>query len=397
MGGRGSGKTRSGAEWLREQVERVPRIAIIGRTTADVNKIMIHGPAGIMKVFPPWKRPHHEPTKRQITFHNGAVAHAYTAFEPDELRGPGHGAVWCDELASWRYLQETWDMMEFGLREAVSPKIMITTTPRSLPFLRNMVVDPESAITQGSMYRNIANLPTRFVQRIRDRYEGTDLAAQEIYGRIIEDNPAALWTREEISDNRVIKHPELVQIVVAIDPAASSTASSDDTGIIVAGKGIDGHGYILDDKTMSAAKPLAWAKEAITAYHSRQANYIVAEKNNGGDMVESTILTVDMSVPVEMVWASRGKQTRAEPVSAMSAQGKIHHVGQFAELEDQQCHWVPGEGASPDRVDAMVWAMTKLFNLDQKEKEVETSTVVVYDTIGEMIGGVIGAFPGLSG
>ena len=396
MGGRGSGKTRSGAEWVREQIKHTSEIAIIGRTASDVNKTMINGPAGILKVFPPWQKPHHEPTKRQITFHNGAKAHAYTAYEPDELRGPQHGAAWCDELASWRYLQDTWDMLEFGLRQSPTPQIMITTTPRSIPFLKKLLADKENvAVTQGSMYRNIANLPERFVQRIRERYEGTRLADQEIHGRIIDDNPQALWSREDIANYRVTKAPELVMIVVAIDPAASSTASSNDTGIIVAGKGIDGHGYTLDDKTMSAAKPLAWAQEAVTAYYGRQANYIVAEKNNGGDMVESTILTVDNGVPVVLVWASRGKQTRAEPVSSMAAQGKIHHVGQFAELEDQMCHWVPGEGESPDRVDAMVWAFTKLFNLDQKEKEVETHAVVVYDLVQDLIGGTIGAFDGM--
>lgn len=396
MAGRGSGKTRSGAEWLREQVERVPRIAIIGRTTADVNKIMIHGPAGILKVFPPWKKPHHEPTKRQITFHNGAVAHAYTAFEPDELRGPGHGAVWCDELASWRYLQETWDMMEFGLREAISPKIMITTTPRSLPFLRKMVVDPEAAITQGSMYRNRANLPERFVRRIRDRYEGTDLAEQEIYGRIIDDNPKALWNRAAISDNRVTDIPAMVMIVVAIDPAVSSKSSSNETGIVVAGRGVDGFGYLLDDITMAEAKPEAWGAQAVAGYHKHEADCIVAESNQGGDMVESTLRTVDRSIDVRLVHASRGKRTRAEPVSAMSAQNKIRHVGHFAELEDQLCHWVPGEGESPDRLDAYVWAFTELFELDRKQKEVERSGVVVYDLIDQAFGGhTIGGFDGM--
>jgi len=403
MGGRGSGKTRAGAEWVREQIELVPSVAIVGRTAHDVNQTMISGRSGLMKVFPPHQQPKHEPTKRMITFHNGAVAYAYTAYEPDELRGPQHGAAWCDELAAWRYLQATWDNIEYGLRDAPNPHIMITSTPRTITFLKHLIAQAETGsgsvvMSRSSLYANAANLPARYVQRIRERFEGTAYARQEIYGELIEDNPSALWTRDVIDRNRVFKAPELVHILVAVDVATTSNEYSDETGIVVGGKGVDGDGYILDDATCTMAKPHEWAMAAIAEYHKYQANAIVAETNQGGEMIAATIHAIDPTVPVVSVRASRGKRTRAEPVAAMDIQGHIHHVGRFPELEDQMCQWV-GDGSdrhSPDRLDARVWCISKLFNIAEKEKALTYDHMIVYDAYQDVAGGqVIGQFDGM--
>jgi phage terminase large subunit-like protein len=365
---------------------------------ADPRDVLIESKSGLLNIFPPHQRPLYEPSKRKITFHNGAVCHTYSAEEPDQLRGPEHGFALCDEFAAWKYARETWDNLWYGLRASMTqPRAMIASTPRAIKIVKEVLADAKTVISTGSTYDNRANLPAGYIERILRKYEGTPLAQQEIYGRVIDDQVAALWHRDGISANRVTEFPQLTKLLVAIDPAVSSTAESNDTGIIVGGKGIDDHGYILDDVTMSAAKPEAWAAQGIAAYHKYKADGIVAEKNQGGDMVESTIRAVDPTVPVTLVHASRGKRTRAEPVSAMSAQGRIHHVGLFAELEDQLCHWVPGEGDSPDRLDAMVWLITELFELDRPEKEVESHELLVYNTIQEMLGtDAIGAFPGMT-
>lgn len=393
--GRGSGKTRTGTEFVREEIKRWPRGALIGRRAADPRDVLIEGPSGLLNIFPPHQRPNYEPSKRKVTFHNGAEAHIYSAEEPDQLRGPQHGWALCDELAAWKYARETWDNLWYGLRESNQPRAMIASTPRPTPLVKEILADPATVVSTGSTYDNRVNLPRAYIEMIRTKYEGTKLAQQEIYGKVIEDNVDALWTRETIDNNRVLKAPDMTRILVAVDVATTSGEHSDETGIIGAGIGTDGHGYILEDATCTMAKPEEWAKAAVTLYYKLQANGVVAESNQGGEMIAAVVHAVDSHVPVELVHASRGKHTRAEPVAAMDAQGKIHHVGNFPELEDQMCQWQPDDtGASPDRMDARVWAISKLFRI--AEKALTQEQIVVYDAYKDVAGGgLIGAFDGM--
>jgi phage terminase large subunit-like protein len=360
LAGRGFGKTRTGAEWVRDQVEngRCKRLALVARTTADVRDVMVEGESGIMAVCPPWNRPRYEPSKRRLTWKNGAIATTYSADKPDQLRGPQHDSAWADELAAWRY-PDAWDMLMFGLRLGADPRCVVTTTPRPTRIIRDLVKAVTTAITGGSTYDNIANLAPAFIEQIIRKYEGTTLGQQELYAKLLEDNPGALWQRDLIEQHRVIKAPELKRVVVALDPSATSGDEADEAGILVAGVGVDDHLYVIDDPSLRAS-PLGWGKAAVTAYHKYRADRIVAEVNNGGEMVELTIRTIDKSVSYKSVHASRGKQTRAEPVAALYEQGRCHHVGMFAELEDEMCQWVPGD-PSPNRMDALVWAGTELM------------------------------------
>jgi phage terminase large subunit-like protein len=361
LAGRGFGKTRTGAEFVREQVAagHARRVALVGPTAADVRDTMIEGESGLLAVFPPDERPKYEPSKRRIAFHNGAVATAYSADEPDRLRGPNHDLAWADELAAWRY-PEAWDMLMFGLRVGGHPRVVVTTTPRPTALIRSLVDRADVAVVRGSTYENRSNLAGPFLVEILERYEGTRLGRQELHAEILADVEGALWDRDSIDNHRVVQAPDLSRIVVAIDPAASSKATSSETGVVVAGVGTDGHGYILDDRTVKGT-PNEWASAAISAYHTFSADRIVAEANQGGDMVRHTLDTVESNLPVKMVHASRGKRTRAEPVAALYEQGRVHHVGVFARLEDQLCSWVPDVSPSPDRLDALVWALSDLM------------------------------------
>ncbi len=359
--GRGGGKTRAGAEWVLQRVRDGYRtIALVGQTAADVRDTMIElGESSIMKVARPHERPTYEPSKRRLTFPNGAVAVAYTGDEPDQLRGPQHDSAWVDELAKFRYPQECWDNLIFGLRLGKCPQVFVTTTPRPTPIIRQLLAAGDTIDVRFSTYDNAENLSPVFLAKIRERYEGTRLGRQELYGEVLTDTPGALWTRDLIETTRVSRPPQLTRVVVGVDPAVTSGADSDETGIIVAGKGADGHGYILDDRSVHGS-PYAWARRAVDAYHDYQADRIVAESNNGGELVEVNIRVADPAVSYKSVNASRGKQTRAEPISALFEQSRAHIVGGLPELEDQMCDWVPGE-KSPDRMDAMVWAMTELM------------------------------------
>ena len=358
--GRGFGKTRTGAEWVNwiATTGQARRIGLIGATSADVRDVMIEGESGIMAVAAAADRPLYEPSKRRLTWPNGAIATAYSADQPDRLRGPQHDALWADELCAWRYLESTWSMAMFGLRLGKQPRIVVTTTPRPLPLFKSLLQDETTHVTTGSTYENIANLAPVFVDQIIKRYEGTRLGAQELDAKILEDAEGALWNRETLEKYRVTKAPELTKIFVAVDPKAESSADSE-AGIVVVGLGVDKHGYLLDDNSINST-PEGWAKQAVSAYHRHKANAIVAEVNQGGDMVVTTIHSVEKSIPVNKVRATRGKYTRAEPVSSLYSQGKIHHVGMFGALEDQLCSWVPGE-KSPDRLDALVWGFTELM------------------------------------
>lgn len=356
--GRGWGKTRVGAEWVRGQKEKVGRIALIGPTAADVRDVMVDGDSGIISISPPWDRPEYQPSKRRVVWQNGSVAYMYSADEPERLRGPQHGAAWCDEIGSWRY-PDTWDMMMFGLRLGKNPKVVATTTPRPTPLMKQIQQTPGVIVTRGSTYDNRANLAESFFKSIITKYEGTRLGRQELEGHDLDDNPGALWNREVIDSARVRKHMDLTRVVVSIDPAVTSGEESDETGIVVAGRDEFGHAYVIEDCSVKGT-PDEWGRAAVEAMKRHQADRIVAEVNQGGDMVKYVLETIDKNIPLKMVRASRGKVARAEPISALYEQGKVHHVGAFHKLEDQMCTWEPGM-PSPDRMDALVWALTELM------------------------------------
>jgi phage terminase large subunit-like protein len=356
--GRGWGKTRVGAEWVRGQKEKVGRIALIGPTAADVRDVMVDGDSGLISISPPWDKPEYQPSKRRIVWKNGSVAYMYSADEPERLRGPQHGAAWCDEIGSWRY-PDTWDMMMFGLRLGKNPKVVATTTPRPTPLMKQIQNQPGVIITRGSTYDNRANLAASFFSSIITKYEGTRLGRQELEGHDLDDNPGALWNREIIDAARVRKAMDMARIVVAVDPAVTSGEDSDETGIIVVGKDEFGHAYVIEDCSVKGT-PDEWGRAAVEAMKRHQADRIVAEVNQGGDMVRYVLETIDKNLPIKLVRASRGKMARAEPISALYEQGKVHHVGAFHKLEDQMCTWEPGM-KSPDRMDALVWGMTELM------------------------------------
>ena len=366
LAGRGFGKTRTGAEYVRAAVEtgRARRIALVAPTALDARAIMIEGESGLLSVGPSHRRPHYEPSLHRLTWDNGAVATLFSADEPNRLRGPQHDLAWCDELAAWRYPQ-AWDMLMFGLRLGQDPRCFVATTPRPIKLIRELHADPTVAVTRGRTADNTDHLAPAFLAQIVRRYEGTRLGRQELDGELLDDMPGALWTHATIDAARVTEAPDMTRIVVAIDPAVSSHEGSDETGIIVAGRDADGHGYVLEDASGRYA-PLEWARAAIRAYRAHQADRIVAEVNNGGEMVETMLRTVDPNVPFAAVHASHGKVARAEPVAALYEQGRVHHLGAFAALEDQMCAFSADfdrerAGYSPDRVDALVWALTELF------------------------------------
>lgn len=369
LAGRGFGKTRTGAEFVREQVVAgtARHIALVGATAADCRDTMIEGESGLLSVFPPDQRPKYEPSKRRVTFYNGALASAYSADEPDRLRGPNHDLAWADELAAWRYV-DAWDQLMLGLRIGEHPRVVVTTTPRPVEVIRRLVSthDGSVVVTRGSTYENVKNLAPAFMDEMLRRYEGTTLGRQELHAEVLDDLEGALWHRNQLDELRAVKAPDLKRIVVAVDPATTSKADSAETGIVVAGIGVDGKGYVLDDLSRRGS-PGEWAHAVVVAYHRYNADRIVIEANQGGDMVRHTIATVDKNVPIKLVHASRGKRTRAEPVAALYEQGRVHHVGMFAQLEDQLCGWVPDIGESPDRLDALVWALTELMIDGQRQ------------------------------
>jgi phage terminase large subunit-like protein len=355
LAGRGFGKSRAGAEQVRAWAS-VPkqRIALVGETAADVRDVMVEGESGILACCPPWNQPKYEPSKRRLTWPNGTVATTYSGDAPEQLRGPNHHHAWADEICKWKYPQDCWDNLELGLRLGRDPRVVVTTTPRPIPLLRAMLADPGTVVTRGSTYDNTINLAPSFKERVLARYEGTRLGRQELYAEILDDSPGSLWNRALLDATRVRQHPPLQRIMVGLDPGQ-------DAGIVVAGLGEDGHGYVLEDLSVSGS-PAVWAGQAIAGYHKHQANAIIAERNHGGEMVELTLKTQDPKVAVQTVWASQGKYARGEPVSALYEQQRIHHVGLFATLEDQMCNWVPGEGLpSPNELDAAVWALTALM------------------------------------
>lgn len=377
LAGRGWGKTRTGGETIREWAcgttplagGLCKHIAIVAETSADARDVLVEGPAGILAIHHKDFRPLYQPSMRRLTWPNGATATLYNAVEPDQLRGPQHDAAWGDEMAKWRYMQETWDQMQFGLRLGKHPRQVITTTPRPLPLIRKLMNDPTVHVTRGRTYDNFANLAGTFLTAIEERYAGTRLGRQELEGEVLDDIPGALWTRDCIDNNRRTAAPkDLQRIVIAVDPATTSNEGSDETGLVAVGigKDIDGYsrGYVLADRSLRGT-PDEWARAAVSLYREYEADRIVAEKNQGGEMVEAVIKAVDRNVPVTLVHASRGKHVRAEPISALYEQGRVHHVGRFDELEDQMCLFsrdYDRANGSPDRVDALVWGLAALFD-----------------------------------
>jgi Uncharacterized conserved protein len=319
---------------------------------------MVEGDSGILSVCNA-NRPNYEPSKRRITWPNGAIATTYSADEPDRLRGPQHDAAWADEPAAWKYATDAWDMLMFGLRLGDNPRVVATTTPRPIQLVRDLLALPGTVITRGRTHDNAANLAPQFLEQIVGKYEGTRLGRQELEGELLDDVPGALWQRAQLDATRVTVAPELSRIVVAIDPAMTSGEKADETGIVAAGIA-NGEWYVLADRSCRDT-PDGWARRAVGLHGEFSGDRIVAEVNNGGELVEHTLRTISKDIPYKAVHASRGKRVRAEPIAALYEQGKVHHVGFFPQLEDQMCNFVPDDyDGSPDRVDALVWALTEL-------------------------------------
>ncbi len=363
LGGRGAGKTRAGAEFVRDLAkDAIGPIALVGETYADVREVMIEGASGILRIHHSGDRPVWIPSRRRVEWPSGVVAQAFSSEDPEALRGPQFAAAWSDELAKWRHAEETWDMLQFGLRLGDRPRQMVTTTPRPTALLKRLIADPATQVTHATTAMNAGNLAAGFLARVVGRYRGTLLGRQELEGLLIEERNDALFRRRAIEARRVDAPPPLVRIVVAVDPPAS--ARSGTCGIVAAGVGDNGIGYVVADCTVREVQPTAWAARAIAAYRTLDADALVAEINQGGDMVEAVLREVDPGVPVTKVRATRGKWLRAEPVAALYEQGRVRHAGTFPELEDEMCDFGPdglSSGHSPDRLDALVWAITALM------------------------------------
>ncbi len=372
LGGRGSGKTRTGAEWVRAQVigeppladRRSHRIALVGDTIAQVRSVMIEGISGLMSIYPPAERPKLEVSKNRLLWDNGTLAQLFAADDPDSFRGPQFDAAWCDELCKWRQPDRAWDTLQFAMRLGRWPQCVITTTPRPIPLLKKILEDHATATTRSRTADNASFLSPTFLAEMLRRYGDTLIGQQELEGEIVEERMTGLWKRSFIAGSRLAARPELVRIVVAVDPPVTSTAGSDSCGIIVAGLGVDKRAYVIADRTVQGRDPATWAKAAVAAYHDHEADSIVVETNQGGDLLVQTFKSIDARVPVKKVYASRGKYVRAEPVSALYAEGRVAHVGEFVELERQMCDFAAdglSQGKSPDRLDALVWAITELM------------------------------------
>lgn len=375
LAGRGFGKTRAGSEtvhaWARTGT--YARIALVAATAADARDVVAEGESGVLAVSErDGYRAYYEPSKRRITWANGAMATLYSAEEPDRLRGPQHDAFWADELATWNQPQDTWDQLQFGMRLGSRPRGIITTTPRPLALLRELIAREDTHVTRGITYDNAANLPPSFLRHMRSTYEGTRLGRQEIHAEILEDNPGALWTLRDIERLRVKVAPAMRRIVIGVDPAVSSEEESDETGIMAMGVGACSalpeckgamHAFVLDDRS-GILTPAGWAGTVANLYRKWSADRVIAEINQGGQMVEATLRAYggDERISYRGVHAARGKQTRAEPIAALYERGKVHHVGTFGKLEDQLTQWNPiTDTRSPDRLDALCWAATDLM------------------------------------
>ncbi len=377
LGGRGAGKTRAGAEWVRSMVEGAgpldvgtcKRVALVGETIDQVREVMVFGESGILACSPPDRRPLWEAGRKRLVWPNGAVATVHTAHDPEGLRGPQFDAAWVDELAKWKKGQETWDQLQFALRLGDDPRVCVTTTPRNVDVLKKLLASPSTVQTHASTEANAANLATSFMSEVLARYQGTRLGRQELDGVLLSDVEGAFWTSDMLEQQRVQRVPEVDRIVVGLDPAAGTGSSADECGIVVVGAVMQGPpqdwgAVVLADRTVQGATPSAWARAAISAMEEFGADRLVAEVNQGGAMVGEVLRQVDPLVSLKAVHASRGKAARAEPVAALYEQRRVKHVHGLGLLEDQMCRMTArgyeGSG-SPDRVDALVWAMHELI------------------------------------
>jgi phage terminase large subunit-like protein len=363
LGGRGAGKTRAGAEWVRAQARNPSaRIALIGEIERDVREVMIEGVSGLLSVHERYERPEWSSSRGIVTWPSGAIAQCFSAEDPDSLRGPQFSAAWCDELAKWRHAEATFDMLQFGLRLGTRPRQVITTTPRPIALLKRLIADPMTALTHAGTAANAYNLAPSFLQTIVGRYQGTQLGRQELDGEIVEERTDALWRRGLIEGARVEAAPACSRIVVAVDPPGSAGKESSACGLVAAGR----HGdlvYVLADETAAGLSPAGWAGKAIALWRRLEADCLVVEVNQGGDMVRAVIRAEDANVPVTPVRAHRAKYVRAEPVAHLYEQGRVKHAGVFPALEDEMCDFGPdglSSGRSPDRLDALVWAVSAL-------------------------------------
>ena len=383
LGGRGAGKTRAGAEWVRGLALGLPpfaprpveRIALVGETLADARAVMVDGPSGLLAIHPGRERPTYQASRRLLTWPNGAVAQLFSADDPESLRGPQFGAAWADELAKWRYADAAWDMLQFCLRLGDRPRQVVTTSPRPIPLLKRLIADPATAVSRAATHANAGNLAPSFLSAVVGRYQGTRLGRQELDGELIEDRPDALWRRDALDGGRVDNAPALERIVVAVDPPVTSGARADACGIVACGRAGDGRAYVLADATIAGRAPLDWARAAVRLYESLAADCLVAEVNQGGELVAEMLRQVSPGLPVRMVHATRGKFLRAEPVAALYERGLVAHAGAFPELEDQLCDFGPGGlpgGRSPDRLDALVWALTELMLAPRANPRIRT-------------------------
>jgi len=365
IAGRGAGKTRTAAEWLALQAIRADktRWAVVAPTFADARDTCLEGESGLIAVLNRYDElDQYNRSQGALTLKNGSRIKIFSGEEPERLRGPQHHGAWVDELAAFRYLQETWDQLQFGLRLGQHPQVVVTTTPKPRGLLKELMTrtDNTVVITRGSTFDNAANLAPTALLELRARYEGTTLGKQELYGEMIDVVDGALFTRQQIDDNRSDKPiGRIMSTVVSVDPAVTNNDSSDETGIVVCASDDQGNGYVLADLTMKG-RPDQWANATINAFDQWKCDCIVVEVNQGGDMVAQTLRTVRSLLPIKEVRATKGKRLRAEPIAAMYEQGRIHHLGTFPQLEDQMCTWVPDEGKSPDRLDAMVHGFTYL-------------------------------------
>lgn len=381
LGGRGAGKTRAGAEWVKAQAlgeapfasAPVGRIALVGETMADVRAVMVEGVSGLLAIHSPATRPVFEPSKNTLTWSNGAVAQMFSAEGAEGLRGPQFGAAWCDEIAKWREGKHAWDMLQFALRLGDRPQVVVTTTPKPVALLKELLDDERTVVSRASTIDNAGNLAPSFVAEMRRRYAGTVLGRQELNGELIEDLSGSLWRRDWIDGGRVKAAPDLRTIVVAVDPPVTATVRSDACGIVVAGLDGAGRAFVLADRSVQGREPATWARAAIAAYHDFDADRVVAEVNQGGDLVRTVLQQIDARVPVRSVRATRGKWLRAEPVAALYAEGRIAHAGVFEALEDEMCAFGANgkaHGHSPDRLDALVWGIADLLLRDEVKPKV---------------------------
>lgn len=387
LSGRGYGKTRTGAETINYwqnpsknttamSVKGVRRIAIIGQTTADVRDIMLEGESGLITCAPFYNKPRYIASRRVVEWPNGAQAHLFSGDEPEQLRGPQFEKAWVDELAKFKYPNDCWDNLEFGLRLDTNgnvPQVVVTTTPKPIKLIKELAVDPDVFVTYGSSYENMSNLSEAYIKRIIKRYEGTRIGAQELEGRILTDIEGALWKYSTIAENRVTMAPSLDTVTIVLDPSVTNKDTSDECGIIVMGRK-SGHAFVLEDHSAKMSSK-EWAELAVKLYHKHKADYVLAEVNNGGDLVKTVISLLDPRVPVHTVFATRDKYTRATPAAGVYEQNRVHHVGTFDLLEEELTEWEPGK-PSPNRLDAVVWGVTDLL-LSEDEKNLPGRMVAI--------------------